>query len=491
MFERILGIVLSSHTIDLCQVNKGLNFMEVTHSISLPLPSEIKVDRIKEIGSFIRDICSRNNIKPDIVYSAIPSRASMLRHLHLPFTDMNKIAKVYPYEIEQTLPCSLDDVVMDYHIIESDHSSGTDILVAILPKKTLEEHLDILKSAGIEPRATTLEPVGLFFLNKTFFKKDKLVECIIDLGAKKATIILINKEKILMAREIDRFENDEDISNLCDQISLTLTSFMTDSDLNVEKITLIGDFTLISKLENLLFERMGIKIRSLFSYKGLPIKLSGNGAGRASFLAAPLGLCVGKKFKKGETWNFRQAEYAYQKTYTIPRKKALILGISALIIIILGFMNMAARSGLYKNRLGLLENEANTILSQTVPNIKWGPDTISQLKKKIDQELEIQKQYRFFFDEGPNAIDILRELSIRIPKEYEIIIQEVLYQQDKVRIKGKVETFEMLEKVKKGLSESKIFQGINIEQANIKGKGNQVSVNLILELKKSDKGEDQ
>jgi hypothetical protein len=113
------------------------------------------------------------------------------------------------------------------------------------------------------------------------------------------------------------------------------------------------------------------------------------------------------------------------------------------------------------------------------------------LNKKIDDELKIQKQYRFFFDEGPNAIDILRELSIRIPKEYDILIQEVLFQQDRVRIKGKVETFEMLERVKKGLSESKIFQGINIEQAKIKGKGNQVSVNLILELKKSDKGEDQ
>ena len=154
-------------------------------------------------------------------------------------------------------------------------------------------------------------------------------------------------------------------------------------------------------------------------------------------------------------------------------------------------MNMAAKSGLYKNRLRLLENEANSILSQTIPKIKWGPDTISQLKKKIDQEMEIQKQYRFFFDEGPNAIDILRELSIRIPKEYDIIIQEIFFQQDKVRIKGKVETYEMLEKVKKGLSESKIFQGINIEQANIKGKGNQVSVNLILELKKNNKGEDQ
>jgi Tfp pilus assembly PilM family ATPase len=484
MFERVLGIVLSAHKVDLCQINKGLNSIEITHSVSLPLPSEIKVDKIKEIGTFIRDFCFRNNIQPDIVHSAIPCRASMFRHIHLPFTDLNKIAKVYSYEIEQTLPCSLEDVVMDYHIIQADHSSGTDILVAILPKKTLEEHLNILKYASIEPRVTTLEPVGLLFLNKAFLKKDRLIEGIIDLGHKKATIILINQEKILLTRELDRVENELDISNLCDQISLTLTSFMTDSGLNVEKITLIGDNAHIAKLERLLFERLGIKIRSLFSYKGLPIKLPGNGLGRSPFLAAPLGLCLGKKFRKGETWNFRQAEYAYQKTYTLPRKKALILAFSIVFLMILGIMNMISRSGLYKNRLRLLENEANSILSQTIPNEKWGPETISQLEKIIAQESDIQEQYRVFFDKGPNAIDILRELSIRIPKEYDILIQEVLLQQGTVRIKGKVETFEMLEKVKKGLSESKIFQGINIEQANIKGKGKQVSVNLLLELNK-------
>lgn len=489
MFERVLGIVLGSHKFDLCQINKGLNSIEITHSISLPLPVEIKVDRIKEIGTFIHDVCFRNNIQPDIVYSAIPCKAAMFRHVHLPFTDLNKIAKVYPYEIEQTLPCSLEDVVMDYHIIETDHSSGTDISVAILPKKTLEEHLNILKSAGIEPRITTLEPVGLLFFNKAFLKNDKLIDGLIELGYKKATIILINHEKILQTRELDLDENELNISHLCDQITLTLTSFMKDSGLQVEKIVLIGDNAHLKKLERLLFERLGIKIRSLCSYKGLPIKISGNGLGRSPFLAAPLGLCLGKKFKKGETWNFRQAEYAYLKTYTLPRKKAFIMAFFIVLLFILGIMNMLSRSGLYKNRLQLLENEANNILSQTIPNTKWGPETISQLKKTIAQESDIQDQYRVFFDKGPNAIDILRELSIRIPKEYDIFIQEILFQQGTVRIKGKVGTFEMLEKVKKGLSESKIFQGINIEEANIKGKGNQVSINLLLELKKSNKGE--
>jgi hypothetical protein len=373
---------------------------------------------------------------------------------------------------------------MDFQIIQTDHASGTDIQVAILPKKTLEEHLTILKSAGIEPRITTLEPVGLLLLDKAFLKKDKLIEGIIDLGPKKATIVLINQEKIILTREIDWDENESELTNLCDQIGLTLTSFMTESGLQVEKIVLIGDYASITKLDRLLFERLGIKIHSLSSYRGLPIKFSGIAPGRSPFLAAPLGLCLGKKFKKGDMWNFRQAAYAYQKTYTMSRKKAIILGVSIALLIILGSLNMIARSGLYKNRLVLIENEAQNILSQTIPNVKWGSETITQLKKTIAQESDIQAQYKGFFNEGPNAIDILRELSIRIPKEYNILIQEVLFQQGKVRIKGKVETFEMLDRAKKGLSKSKIFQGIKIEEANIKGKGNQVSFSLLLELKK-------
>lgn len=484
MFERILGIILDPYKVDLCQINRGLNAIEVTHAISQPLPLEIKGDRIKEIGALIRDVCSRNHIRPDVIHSAIPCASSMFRHIHLPFSDMNKIGRVYPYEVEQTLPCSLDDIVMDFHIIQTNRQSGTDILVAILPKKTLEEHIEILKYAGLEPWVTTLEPFGLLFLYQSLLsKKENRVEGIIDLGEKKATIVLVNHDRILSARQMDLDEKEAEISNICDQIGLTLTSFITDSGKPVEKIILTGDNVHISRLETLISERLGIDTEVLSSYKRLPLKLPETGLGRSPFLPAPLGLCLGKRFRKGAAWNFRQGNYSYQKTYTLPRKQVFVLAIFLILLITLGSMNMVARSKFYRNRLLLLEDEAKRTLSHTLPKAKWGPETITWLKKEIEKESKIQEQYAGFFNQGPNTLDLLRELSIRIPKEYDIFIQEILYQQDRVRIKGRVETFEMLDKVKQGLGKSKIFQGIKVEKADIKGQGNQVSFNLLLELK--------
>ncbi|MGA1843425.1 MAG: pilus assembly protein PilM [bacterium] len=483
MFERVLGIIIDADRISLCQVNKGVKSVELTHALTHSLPAG-KEKGVKEIGARIRDLCVRNNIQPDVVYSAVPCSLSMFRRVHLPFTDPSKVARVYPFEIEQTLPCALDEVVMDFQIIARDRSSGTDLLVAILPKRILDEHLAILDSAGIAPRVTTLTPAGLMLLNQAFLhKKEAQVEGIIELEQRKATMVVVCQKKILFTRELDWDEKGGDVAHLTDQIELTLTAFRSESGLSLERLVLIGDYAHTSRLDPLVSERLGIKPESLASYKALPIRFSGPGPGRSPFSASTLGLCFGTRFKRGEMWNFRQGEHAFQKTYTIPREKVFALGFFALFLVVLGSLSMAARSGFYTRRLSLLDNEAQRILSQTMPNARWGPQIIPELKKALEKESTLYEQYKGFFDQGPNVIDLLRELSIRIPKEYDILVQEIVFQQDRVRVKGRVETFELFDRVKNGLSKSRLFQEIRIEEANIKGKGNQVSFNIILELK--------
>jgi hypothetical protein len=284
---------------------------------------------------------------------------------------------------------------------------------------------------------------------------------------------------------LDWDEDGCDAGRLTDQIEISLTAFRSESGLSLERLLLVGDHVHTARLDPLVSERLGIKPESLVSYKFLPIRFSGPGLGRSPFSPSALGLCLGSGFKRGEIWNFRQGGYAYQKTYTIPREKVFALGFFALLLIALGSLDIIARSGFYNRRLSLLDNEAQRILSQTMPNARWGPQIIPELKKAIEHESAIYEQYKGFFDQGPNVIDLLRELSIRIPKEYDILIQEIIFQQDRVRVKGRVESFELFDRVKNSLSKSKVFQEIKIEEANIKGTGNQVSFNIVLELKKA------
>ncbi|MBN2372196.1 pilus assembly protein PilM [bacterium] len=485
MFEQILGIVLDTDRVDLCQINRGLKVQEITHSVSQPIPEEIKSKGTKNIGDFVREVCSRNHIQHDVVYSAIPCGLSMFRHIHIPFTDMKKLSKVYPFEVEQTLPCSLDEVVMDYHVIKTDRSSGTDILAAVVPKKILEEHLDILTSAGFEPRAVTLDSVGLFFLNQAFFSgKNKGINGVINLDQKKATLLIMDGERILFTRQIDRENSGSGINNLCDQIGLTLASFPTYRDRQFERIVLTGSASHVAGLDVLIRDRLKIKTESLYSFKNLPVKLRGNGLDSGSFLASPLGLCMAKRFKRGRAWNFLKDSYSIRKSFALTRQKALALVIFLGFIIALGILNLAVRFGYYNNRIQILENETQKVLSLAMPDASWGPETLSMLKKAVEHESAIQKRYGDFFGQDVSSLDILRELSVRIPKEYDILVQEIQFHDGKVMLKGKSETFETLEKVKSSLNNSKIFKNVNIAEANIKGQGNQVNFNIVMELNK-------
>lgn len=479
MFEQALGIILHPEKVYLCQANRGLNSLEITHYVFRYIPEEIRDKGPQKVGDWLRDLCIERGIQPDIIYSALPTGSSMFRHLHLPFTDINKLTRVYPFEIEQTLPCSLDEVVMDFQVLKKERTSGTDILVSIVPKVRVEEHLEILRAANLEPQVTTLEPIGLLFFYQTILPhKPPSGECIINVGSKEATMVIIEQGKILLAREIAL----TDISILCDQIGLTLTSYFTNLGKTFERVILTGSPDPIKKLELLIPKRMGIETKTIHPFDGIPTKIKLESIDMKGVSATPVGLCMCKRFKRGVQWNFRQDRYAYQKTYTLPRKKALSIATFLLILIILGSLNLAARSWSYKNKLRILENEAQKILSQVLPGKKLGPDTEAMLKKMLEREEIVQKQYKAFLGNGVSAIDILRELSIRIPQEYDVSVQEILFQDGKVSIKGRADTFEMLDKLKTSLGKSKIINEIKIDEAKIKGKNNHVTFNILLEL---------
>ena len=94
MFEQVLSIILDSDKVEICQVSKGLNSQELSLSISKSIPAEIKEKGPNQVGEFIKGLCSDRKIQADVIYSALPCSCSMFRQIHLPFTDMNKIAKV-------------------------------------------------------------------------------------------------------------------------------------------------------------------------------------------------------------------------------------------------------------------------------------------------------------------------------------------------------------------------------------------------------------
>src|SRR5258708_18305550 len=98
--------------------------------------------------------------QPDIVISALPVDRVVKRVLELPFKDGRRLHQVVPFALEEHLPFPVDNGTVAFTRIgrEGDH---TLVMAAMVRKTDLQQHLDLLQKAGLDPKTVTLAPLAL------------------------------------------------------------------------------------------------------------------------------------------------------------------------------------------------------------------------------------------------------------------------------------------------------------------------------------------
>lgn len=115
-------------------------------------------DPFAERVAVLKKASKELGIPRDHVGLVIDSGHAAFRRQHLPFTDRAKIEQVLKYEVENQLPqWSIDDIVVDYHVLSQRGTSSTDLLVTAVPKDDVQDALDVCERAGIEPFEAELE----------------------------------------------------------------------------------------------------------------------------------------------------------------------------------------------------------------------------------------------------------------------------------------------------------------------------------------------
>src|SRR3954469_23371266 len=141
----------------------------------------------------------------DSVAVSLPGGVVATHMVSLPFTDPKRIEQVLPAEVEGAIPFDLDEVVWD-HAVLGQSNGKTDVLVAIVRKEALREHLAALAAAGIEPRVVTLAPLALAALGDRGLLVPEgappLTAALLDAGPDRADLALIDAGRPVLARAL-------------------------------------------------------------------------------------------------------------------------------------------------------------------------------------------------------------------------------------------------------------------------------------------------
>jgi hypothetical protein len=192
-------------------------------------------------------------------------------------------------------------------------------------------------------------------------------------------------------------------------------------------------------------------------------------------------LALGLRSAKERTgFNFRKGEYDRRVSQKYRRylqgRLGLVAGIAVLLLLcFLGYDFFSLK--MTEKRLN---NRIQTIFSDTFPGVSNSVDPVDQLQAKVNR---MQYSSGQGIQYGYRALELLLEISKRIPLSTRVRMTQMIMNDKGVRLKGVTDTFNTVDKIKNELEQSPIFNSVAITSANLSARGNGILFDMTLQLK--------
>lgn len=155
------GLDISNVSIKAMQLSHSAESLMPTAFSDIPIPANIIsnhmiVNEEKLAEHIKRAVAAAGKITTKYVVASVPEAKSFVRILQLPKMNEAELEGAIPWELEQDIPVPVDQVYLDWQII-NEGIDKTDILVMATPKDYVDILISSLKLAGLKPAALELE----------------------------------------------------------------------------------------------------------------------------------------------------------------------------------------------------------------------------------------------------------------------------------------------------------------------------------------------
>jgi len=160
------GLDISDLSLKIAKLKKRGSFLSLTSFGEFPIkPGIIERGEIKDqkaLVNILKNSISKvkgAKIKTKYVIASLPEEKAFLQVIKMPILKEEELKSAVKYEAENYIPLPIEEVYLDFQIVKPlyNHVDHLDILIAALPKKTIDPYVEILKKAGLKPLALEIE----------------------------------------------------------------------------------------------------------------------------------------------------------------------------------------------------------------------------------------------------------------------------------------------------------------------------------------------
>lgn len=132
-------------------------------------------------------------IKTKYVVCSLPEEKAFLQVIQVPKMKEEQLKGAVRFEAENYIPLPIEEVYLDSQIVQPlyDHLDHTDVLIAAIPKKTVDHYVASIKKAGFTPLILEVESQAIA---RALIKKEvsPFPALLIDFGATRTSFIIFS-----------------------------------------------------------------------------------------------------------------------------------------------------------------------------------------------------------------------------------------------------------------------------------------------------------
>jgi type IV pilus assembly protein PilM len=307
-----------------------------------PVPSEAIVQgsfmNASGISDAIREACESGGFKAKEVATSVSGHAVIVKRISLPSQSADELDETIKWEAEQYIPFDINEVHIDYHVLQEDTIDGQmDVVLVAAKKDLIDDYQSVISDAGL---SLAIIDVDAFALGNMYEQNydpsfDSAV-ALVDIGASVININVMNglvpvftrditsagnlyteeiqktlgisfeeAEKIKLGASSDSVSTDvvpREVEEAMREVSETLLGEIqrsldfyraTTSNTPIEKVVLCGGSSRVPRLNRLLEERIELPFEIADPFARIEVPAGSGYEEQLRQASASLGVAVG------------------------------------------------------------------------------------------------------------------------------------------------------------------------------------------------------
>lgn len=482
MSNRLLAIDIQQDQISSVLLTHSFKGIRIVETACYKIVQETKGDNpLQAVQDTLKKILVKTGNVDGRCIVSIPSHHFFFRTLELPFKNKKKNSLILSFELENYLPCLIEDVEFDFCLLDknSKNLSKTNMaLVAGIQNDMLEKfkklfddcdmHLDVVTpGSGYSTAfvcAGAADPSGFLF--------------VMHVEHGRVSVYAVRFGEIAFTRNFS-FDSDDPIQSVKTNLIHTLLSFneVFSNSLELNEIIVSGSASFISELCDDIEKEMKVQVQFFDIFKIEKIIPASGQPDEHQYDSIQNVIALGVNDIKGvETYNFTRQVSDFTIFFHENRFNVLALAIMSFFLFLAWAIHPVIQNNRMEKEIEQIDARINQVFNSCFPEITTIVDPVHQMQVQVDALRE--KKTSNFFDESSLCIDLLYEISKSLPSSLDIVFSRFVRTENNLLISGSADQFITIDKMKNYFTNIELFKEVDINSASMDKVDKRVIFNL-------------